>query len=158
MAPVFQKEDSTNHQINIHLFILILICWRAIYPEDSTMFEQPGPGVDSNLRPDTTMTRQMYDTTPILLCNSMLLRINLNSSLSFASLYILLANNPSLLVQKRISRSLAHWVSELKFHFGKTKYRFDESKFCFYETKFCLGGRNFVCRNKISSFKKSFNS
>ena len=56
------------------------------------MFEQPGPSVDSNLRPDTTMTRQMYHTRPILLCNSTLLRINSNSSLSFASLYILLAD------------------------------------------------------------------
>ena len=80
------------------------------------MFEQPGPGVDSNLRPDTTMTKQMFHTATILLCNSTLLRINLNTSLSFASLYFLLADNPSLLhnVQKRIAWTLGHWVRELK--------------------------------------------
>ena len=37
MAPVVQKEDSTNDQINLHLFVLILIRWIAIYPEDSTI-------------------------------------------------------------------------------------------------------------------------
>ena len=69
--------------------------------------------------------------------------MNSNSSLSFASLYILLADNPSSLVQKRIARNLAHWVSELEFHFSKTKYRFDESEFRFNETKFHLGGAKF---------------
>ena len=118
------------------------------------MFEQLGPGVDSNIRSDTTMTRQMYDTTTTSLCNSTLLRINLNSSLSFASLYILLADNPSLLVQKRIARTFAHWVSELKFRFGETKYRFDESKFRFNKTKFHLGGAKFCLPERNCAFQE----
>ena len=118
------------------------------------MFEQPGPGVDSNIRSDTTMTKQMYDTTTTLLCNSTLLRINSNSSLSFEGLYILLADNHSLLVQKRIARTLVHWVSELKFRFGETKYRSDESKFRFNKTKFCLGGEKFCLPERNFAFQE----